>query len=77
MKLDYVRQAHYPGRIEIGTAIERIGNTSYSMAQAAFQDGKCFALAQATLVKAMHGTPTPLTDEERLRLETRLLLATD
>jgi acyl-CoA thioester hydrolase len=63
--VDYVRQAHYPGDVEIATGIVRIGGSSYVIAQATFQNGQCFALAEAVMVKAIDGRPASLTGAER------------
>ena len=63
--IDFIRQAHYPGVVEIATAINRVGNSSWGVFQAGFQDGECFALTEAAMVKAVHGRPEPLTDRER------------
>lgn len=63
--IDFVRQAHYPGSVEIATGCSRIGNSSYVLSQAAFQNGECFALADAVMVKAHDGRPTPLNEAER------------
>jgi acyl-CoA thioester hydrolase len=62
---DYLLQAYYPGKVEICTGIAKIGNSSYAVAQAAFQNGKCFALSQAAMVKARHGRPELLSETER------------
>lgn len=62
---DYLRQAHYPGMVEIGTAVARIGSSSYVLAQGAFQNDSCFALSQAVMVKAIDGRPLALSDAER------------
>jgi acyl-CoA thioester hydrolase len=63
--IDFVRQAHYPGTVEIATGASRVGHSSYVLAQAAFQNGECFALAEAVMVKAIDGRPMPLGEEER------------
>ena len=67
--VDYVRQAHYPGEAEIATSVTRIGGSSYVVAQAAFQDGQCLALAEAVMVKAIDGRPTLLGDTERATMQ--------
>ena len=67
--VEYMRQAYYPGTAEIATAVSRIGTSSFTFVQAAFQNGECFALAEAVLVKARHGVSNPLTDAERKGLE--------
>lgn len=63
--VDYILQAHYPGEAEIATGVTRIGSSSYVVAQAVFQGGRCFALAEAVMVKALHGQPSGLAAEER------------
>lgn len=66
--IDYIRQAHYPGSVELGSGIVSVGGSSYVIAQAAFQDGQCFAVAQTVMVKAIDGVPSKLTDGERAAL---------
>jgi acyl-CoA thioester hydrolase len=73
--IDYIRQAHYPGELTIGTAIARVGGSSWVVVQAAFQAGQCFALADAVMVKASHGKGAPLTDIERGAMQQYLLRA--
>jgi acyl-CoA thioester hydrolase len=63
--VDFVRQAHYPGSVEVATGCSRVGNSSYVLSQAAFQNGECFALAEAVMVKASHSRPEPLNEAER------------
>src|ERR1700750_1087290 len=42
--IDFLAPARYPGSLEIGTGVLRIGKSSYTVAQAAFQGGNCVAL---------------------------------
>lgn len=63
--IDYLRPARYPGIATIATGVTTLGNSSYVIAQAAFQNGDCFALAQSVMVKAYHGRAEPLSDAER------------
>jgi acyl-CoA thioester hydrolase len=44
--IDFVGQAHYPGEVEVGTRILRIGNSSYTLGQGVFQEGHCFATTE-------------------------------
>lgn len=67
--IDYLRQAHYPGTVEVASAVRRVGGSSYVIAQAAFQEGQCVALADSVLVKARHGRSEALTAAERDVLE--------
>jgi acyl-CoA thioester hydrolase len=73
VNIDFVRQAHYPGSVEIGTGVARIGTSSYILGQAAFQNGECFAVCEAVMVKARDGRPTPLDAQERAVIETLML----
>lgn len=71
--VDYLLQAYYPGQVTIASGLKSLGRSSYVIAQAAFQNGACFALAEAVMVKAMDGRPAPLTDAEREGLAAFLL----
>lgn len=64
-EIDYIAQAHYPGSVELASAVGRVGSSSWTVVQAAFQDGVCFALGQAIMVKARHGRSEALTPPER------------
>ena len=72
--IDFIKQAHYPGAVEIATGLTRIGSSSYIIAQAALQHDVCFALSEAVMVKAVDGRPAALVQEEKLRME-RLLIS--
>ena len=66
--LEFLREGRYPGSVEVASAVLRVGVSSYVLAQAAFQDGACVALAECVLVKASRGAgagPVPLTETER------------
>ena len=41
--IDYIREAHYPGVLRIGNAIERIGSTSVATCHGMFKDGELVA----------------------------------
>jgi acyl-CoA thioester hydrolase len=63
MEVDYVRELHWPGSIEIGTGVAEFGRSSFKVAQAIFRDGVCAAIGHATLVcmdiKTRKSTPLP------------------
>lgn len=71
--IDFIKQAHYPGMVEIATGLTRIGGSSYIIAQAAFQHDARFALGEAVMVKAIDGRPAALTDDEKARMEALLM----
>jgi len=57
-------ELHWPGKIELGTGVLRLGRTSVTFDQVVFSEGKCIASALATtvLVDATTRKPTPLPD---------------
>jgi acyl-CoA thioester hydrolase len=50
LEIDFLGELHWPGTVEIGTAIEEIGNTSYRFVAAVFHQGQCAAIARTTMV---------------------------
>ena len=66
--VEFLREGRYPGLVEVASAVLRVGSSSYVLAQAAFQDAACVALAECVMVKASRSLgvgPVPLTDIER------------
>ena len=66
--IEFLREGRYPGSVEVASAVLRVGFSSYVLAQAAFQDGACIALAECVMVKASRGSgagQVPLTETER------------
>jgi acyl-CoA thioester hydrolase len=53
VEINYLLEAHYPASIIVGSAIGAIGNTSWTVKAAAFQDGDCVASCDAVI--AMQG----------------------
>ena len=75
--IDYLRQAKYPGDVEIATGVSRIGRSSWTVVQAAFQDDHCFAIGETVTVKAAAGAATALDPAERERFEAYMLRSSD
>lgn len=80
--IEFLREGRYPGSVEVATAVTRVGGSSFALAQAAFQDGGCVALADCVMVKAAEAAgsrvrPVPLTDTERDRLARLAFSASD
>lgn len=48
--LDYRREMHWPGSVEIATRVEHIGRSSIILTQALFQNDRCAATAQSVAV---------------------------
>jgi acyl-CoA thioester hydrolase len=73
--IDYLREATYPGALEIGIGVLRIGRSSYRYGMAMFQDGACVSVSEAVLVYADAHGPAALPAEYRQRLEGWLIAA--
>lgn len=72
---NYRAPAHYPGNVEIGTVVTRVGGSSYGLGQAIFQDGKCVATAEIVTVHFDPGTSRSvrLSDAFRAALEAAMV----
>ena len=49
--IDYLAEIRWPGTVEIGTAVKSVGNSSLTVTQALFQQGRCVATAEAVMVQ--------------------------
>jgi acyl-CoA thioester hydrolase len=50
IEIDYLREMHWPGTVEIGTGVGGIGRSSYVFVQAIYCAGVCTGFARSTLV---------------------------
>jgi acyl-CoA thioester hydrolase len=66
--IDYLREAGYPGKLTVGVGVLRIGNSSYTLGMAMFQDGRCVSVSDAVLVVADARGPIRLPEDYRDRL---------
>jgi len=73
--VDYLQEAGYPGTLEAGVGVLRIGNTSWTLRMGMFQSGRCVSISDAVLVYADANGPARLPDHYRDRLEAWLLEA--
>ena len=74
LEIDYLRELRWPGTVEIGTGVARIGRTSMVLDQAVFSDGHCAALARVVMVLMDSATrkPRPLPADVVAKLEARM-----
>lgn len=72
LNLEFLGEAWFPQRVDIGSRITGVGRTSYDMANGVFVEGRCVATATSTLVLVTDGRPTPLEGALRARFEQRL-----
>jgi acyl-CoA thioester hydrolase len=71
LDINFLKELHWPGAVEIGTGTVEIGRSSYSFLQAIFHEGECAATGRATMVMidATTRRARPLPEEVVARLE--------
>jgi acyl-CoA thioester hydrolase len=74
-KLDLLSEIRWPGTVEIGSAITRIGNSSLSLFQGIYQNGELAAVAETVIVQMDDDTrkSAPLSSETKGRLKEYLV----
>ncbi len=75
LKLEFLKEITWPGRVDVGTGILKIGNSSITLWQRLFQNEQCVANAETVIVQVDNETKrsTPLSDEARKTLGKWLL----
>ena len=48
--IEYLSEMHYPGEVEVGTLIRRVGRSSITFGQGMFKDGRCVAVSESVMV---------------------------
>ncbi len=76
MDLEFHKEMVWPGKIQIGSAITRIGRTSIGMSQALFQNNICTCTSDSALVLMDRTTrkPIPIPDSVIAIFNENLLL---
>jgi acyl-CoA thioester hydrolase len=71
LELDYHAELTWPGQVEIGTRLLRLGRSSFTFAQGIFQNGRCAASAVTVIVLMNEATrrSTPLPPDLAQELE--------
>lgn len=69
--LEFVAELHWPGTVDIGTRVARVGRSSVTMEQAIFQEGRCVATGESVIVQVDDATRTsrPLSVAAGVRLK--------
>ena len=70
MTVSFLAESHWPGTVELGTGVLRIGASSITVASAAFKDDLCIAAAEMTVVRLRGKMPHPIDGAFREALET-------
>ena len=69
----YLGEAHYPGDIDVRSAISHVGRTSYTIALALFQNGVCVGTCETILVNTDGEKPSEIPAAGRQALEALML----
>ncbi len=67
--IDYRQEIHWPGTVDIGTAIIKIGTSSIRIQQALFQNNHLVATAESVIVHVKDGKSFPLSSPTRNTLQ--------
>lgn len=75
LNLNFLAEVHWPGQVEIGTGVLKVGNSSLTLRQDLFQKGRCVATAETVIVQMDDDSRKayPLTDEARTFLECHVI----
>ena len=73
MTVSFLAESHWPGQVELGAGVVRIGTSSITVGAAAFKDGQCIAVAEMTVVRLKGKRPHPIDTELRKSLQKYLL----
>jgi len=73
MTVSFLAESHWPGQVELGTGVMRIGTSSITVGATAFKDGTCIVAAEMTVVRLKGKTPHPIAAALRAKLEKYVL----
>lgn len=77
VEINYLREGNFPAPVTIGSGIGRIGNSSWLVVQAMFQNGQCIATCDSVIVCRTDNAAKPLRAEVVAELEEMLAKAAD
>jgi acyl-CoA thioester hydrolase len=66
--VEYLKTLYYPGFVDIGTVVQKIGSTSYVLGQGIFTSEDCIATAEVVTVCLNDLDQKPLIIKGKLRL---------
>lgn len=68
LHIAYRRESFYPAPVTVACGVGRLGNTSYTLKTAMFQNGECVGTSDAVLVYVKDGKPQAIPTDERALL---------
>jgi acyl-CoA thioester hydrolase len=63
--MEYLSQGHFPDPVTVHCAVERVGNSSWSVVQLLVQNDRPVAFARSALVAIADDRPTPIAEDYR------------
>lgn len=66
--MEYLSQGHFPDPVIVHCAIERVGNSSWTVIQVLAQNDRPVAFARSVLVAIADDRPVPMTEDTRTGL---------
>ena len=63
--MEYLSQGYFPDPVTVHCAVERVGNSSWTVVQVLAQNGRPVAFARSALVAIADDRPTPIADDYR------------
>lgn len=66
--MEYLSQGHFPDPVTVHCAIERVGNSSWTVIQVLAQNDRPVAFARSVLVAITDDRPVPMTEYTRTGL---------
>ncbi|MBK6706994.1 MAG: acyl-CoA thioesterase [Sphingomonadales bacterium] len=75
VEINYLREGNFPAPVTIGSGIGRVGNSSWVVVQAMFQNGHCIATCDSVIVCRTDNEAKPLRAELVAELEEMLAKA--
>ncbi|MFZ5931709.1 MAG: acyl-CoA thioesterase [Pseudomonadota bacterium] len=73
LSITFLGQVQAPGIVETGTLVLKFGNTSLQLGQGMFNNGRCAATAEMTMVRVDQETGKPFPIEPVLRDRLKML----
>lgn len=76
LAIDFRSEGHYPGRLEIGLGLTRIGRSSITLKEGIFDKDRCIATAESVCVMIDFGERRPMEVPAEMRARFEELLGT-
>jgi acyl-CoA thioester hydrolase len=75
LQLNFIKEINWPGQVDIGTGLQKIGNSSIKVFQQLFQNGECVASAETVIVQVDNASrgSSPLSEHAKAVLSRWLI----